>query len=62
MADRLFQAFATTKDDGMGLGLSISRTIVEAHGGRIWATPVETGGTAFHFTLIRVEKDTEDDG
>ena len=62
MTDRLFQAFATTKDDGMGLGLSISRTIVEAHGGRIWATPGEDGGTAFHFTLIRVEKETEDDG
>jgi two-component system sensor kinase FixL len=53
MADRLFQAFASTKPDGMGLGLSICRTIVEAHDGRIWADPVPDGGTAFHFTLLR---------
>jgi two-component system, LuxR family, sensor kinase FixL len=48
---RLFEAFASTKRDGMGLGLSICRTIVEAHGGRIWAAPHEGGGTEFHFTI-----------
>jgi two-component system sensor kinase FixL len=48
---RLFTPFSTTKATGMGVGLSISQTIVEGHGGRIWATPSPWGGTAFHFTL-----------
>jgi two-component system sensor kinase FixL len=47
----LFQAFATTKPAGMGLGLSICRTIVEAHRGHIRAEPRPTGGTVFRFTL-----------
>lgn len=51
IADQLFQPFVTTKRHGMGVGLSISRTIVEAHGGRIWADPTPGGGTTFHFTL-----------
>ncbi|MEZ0495748.1 ATP-binding protein [Sphingomonas sp. IW22] len=49
--DRLFDAFATTKEDGMGLGLSICRTIVEAHGDRIWAEAGAKSGTAFHFCV-----------
>lgn len=48
---RLFQPFVTTKPDGMGIGLSICRTIVDGHGGRIWASDPPGGGTAFHFTL-----------
>ena len=51
VAPRLFEPFMTTKLQGMGVGLSISRTIVEAHGGRIWAEPNEGGGSIFHFTL-----------
>jgi len=49
--ERLFEAFFTTKPDGMGLGLSISRSIVEAHEGRIWATANGNYGTSFCFTL-----------
>lgn len=51
IADHLFQPFVTTKRKGMGLGLSISRTIVEAHGGKIWVEGRPGGGTIFRFTL-----------
>lgn len=47
----LFQPFLTTKKHGMGVGLSISKTIIEAHGGRLWADPNPGGGTVFHLTL-----------
>lgn len=53
MSDQLFQAFSSTKESGMGLGLSICRTIVEAHGGRIAARPVPGGGSEFYFSLPR---------
>lgn len=55
VAAQLFQLFVTSKKSGMGIGLSICRTIVEAHGGRIWFEPVTSGGTVFHFTLPTAE-------
>lgn len=51
IAQNLFQPFMTTKRKGMGLGLSICRTIVEAHGGKIWVDTPASGGTVFRFTL-----------
>jgi two-component system, LuxR family, sensor kinase FixL len=49
--ERIFNAFFTTKPEGMGMGLSISRSIIEAHGGRLWARPNDRLGTTFQFTL-----------
>jgi two-component system sensor kinase FixL len=54
---RLFSPFFTTKADGMGLGLSISRSIIEAHSGRLWAESEPGVGTSFHFTLPVIRKD-----
>jgi signal transduction histidine kinase len=50
-ADHLFDAFFTTKARGMGMGLSVSQTILQAHGGRLWATPNASQGATFQFTL-----------
>jgi signal transduction histidine kinase len=49
--ERVFDAFFTTKADGMGMGLAISRTIIESHGGRLWATSNSPQGSVFQFTL-----------
>ena len=51
MEEKLFHAFATSKPTGMGIGLSISRNIVEAHNGRLWFEANPAGGTIFHLTL-----------
>jgi two-component system sensor kinase FixL len=61
IADHLFQPFITTKVQGMGVGLSISRTIIEAHNGRIWAESNANGGTTFNFTLTAVQEGDVDD-
>jgi two-component system sensor kinase FixL len=61
VADQLFQPFVTTKRTGMGVGLSISRTIIEAHGGRLRADSNPEGGATFTFTLPMAEKEQRPD-
>ena len=61
MAGQLFQPFVTTKPHGTGVGLSISRTIIEAHGGEIEARPNPVGGTIFRFTLRAVTQEEAGD-
>jgi len=60
ITDRLFQPFVTTKGQGMGVGLSICRTIIESHGGRIWVDSNERGGATFNFTLPLADSDIRD--
>jgi signal transduction histidine kinase len=50
--EEIFNAFVTTKAGGTGMGLAISRTIIESHGGRLWATVNPGRGATFHFTLL----------
>ncbi len=59
IAAQLFQPFVTSKPNGMGVGLSISRTIIEAHGGHLWADPNPGGGTIFRMTLKAVGDDLD---
>jgi signal transduction histidine kinase len=56
--ERVFNAFYTTKSSGIGMGLSICRSIIDAHGGRLWAEANEPRGAVFQFTLPAAESDS----
>jgi signal transduction histidine kinase len=59
--DRVFDPFFTTKSTGLGMGLSICRSIIESHGGRLWATSDGEIGTVFRFSLPTSDKGSRDD-
>ncbi|MDB5395446.1 MAG: fixL [Rhodospirillales bacterium] len=62
VAQGLFKPFVTTKRDGMGVGLAICHSIIEAHGGKIWAEPNHAGGTIFRFTVPRSDSESISQG
>jgi signal transduction histidine kinase len=55
--DKIFESFYTTKPGGMGMGLSISRSILQSHGGRLWAVGKDTPGAMFHFTVPKYQEE-----
>jgi two-component system sensor kinase FixL len=58
---KLFEPFVTSKDNGMGVGLSICKTIIELHGGKMWVEPNPAGGTVFRFSLMAAKEEKDDD-
>lgn len=62
IADLLFEPFATSKPDGLGLGLAITRSLIDAHGGKLWAEPAAGGGACFCFTLPANNSESDKDG
>jgi len=58
-ADQIFKAFFTTKSQGTGMGLSISRSIIDSHGGRLWAADNSPRGASFYFTLPATVEEKE---
>jgi signal transduction histidine kinase len=62
MIDKIFDSFYTTKSGGMGMGLSVSRSILHAHGGRLWAMPKDGAGTIFCFSLPQYHEEESNAG